>query len=190
MIKSELVQRIADRNPHLYLRDVENIVNAIRSVPTLTYAAAAQVVDAAMTDGTAMLSAMMYGMRARGIWSTQRGENLLDGGAHFYDTYACADGKYVAIGAIEGYGERLALGGHGLMAVVRLRGEALAGDRQPGVVVERGDPGHCLGGVVDHVGEQVLGGGDRQQCEREPGGATEAAKQASRTSTLTASWSG
>ena len=60
-----------------------------------------QVVDAAMTDGTAMLSAMMYGMRARGIWSTRRGENLLDGGAHFYDTYACADGKYVAIGAIE-----------------------------------------------------------------------------------------
>jgi len=60
-----------------------------------------QVVDAAMTDGTAMLSAMMYGMRARGVWSTQRGENLLDGGAHFYGTYACADGKYVAIGAIE-----------------------------------------------------------------------------------------
>lgn len=60
-----------------------------------------QVVDAAMTDGTAMLSAMMYGMHARGTWSNQRGENLLDGGAHFYDTYACADGKYVAIGAIE-----------------------------------------------------------------------------------------
>jgi alpha-methylacyl-CoA racemase len=60
-----------------------------------------QVVDAAMTDGTAMLSAMMYGMRARGVWSTSRGENLLDGGAHFYDTYACADGKYVSVGAIE-----------------------------------------------------------------------------------------
>jgi len=60
-----------------------------------------QVVDAAMTDGTALLSAMMYGMKAGGHWSNQRGENLLDGGAHFYDTYACADGKYVAIGAIE-----------------------------------------------------------------------------------------
>ena len=60
-----------------------------------------QVVDAAMTDGTAMLTAMMYGFRARGTWSNRRGENLLDGGAHFYDTYACADGKYVAIGAIE-----------------------------------------------------------------------------------------
>lgn len=60
-----------------------------------------QVVDAAMTDGTALLSAMMYGMKAQGSWSNRRGENMLDGGAHFYDTYACADGKHVAIGAIE-----------------------------------------------------------------------------------------
>ncbi len=60
-----------------------------------------QVVDAAMTDGAALLSAMMYGMKAAGELSNQRGENLLDGGAHFYDTYACADGKYVAIGSIE-----------------------------------------------------------------------------------------
>jgi len=60
-----------------------------------------QVVDAAMTDGAALLSAMMYGMKAAGKWSNQRGENLLDGGAHFYGTYACADGKYVAIGSIE-----------------------------------------------------------------------------------------
>ncbi|CAN7767588.1 CaiB/BaiF CoA-transferase family protein [Pseudorhodoferax sp. LjRoot39] len=60
-----------------------------------------QVVDAAMTDGTALLSAFMYGMKAMGSWSNQRGENLLDGGAHFYDTYACADGKFIAIGAIE-----------------------------------------------------------------------------------------
>lgn len=60
-----------------------------------------QVIDAAMTDGTALLSAFMYGFKAKGQWSNQRGENLLDGGAHFYDTYACADGKYIAIGAIE-----------------------------------------------------------------------------------------
>ncbi len=60
-----------------------------------------QVVDAAMTDGAALLSAMMYGMKAAGQWSNQRGENLLDGGAHFYGTYACADGRYIAIGAIE-----------------------------------------------------------------------------------------
>lgn len=60
-----------------------------------------QVVDAAMTDGAALLSAMMYGFRADGSLSNQRGENLLDGGAHFYNTYACADGKYVSIGSIE-----------------------------------------------------------------------------------------
>lgn len=60
-----------------------------------------QVVDAAMTDGAALLSSLMYGMHADGQWSNQRGENMLDGGAHFYNTYACADGKYIAIGAIE-----------------------------------------------------------------------------------------
>ena len=60
-----------------------------------------QVVDAAMTDGTALLSAFMYGMKAMGQWSNERGANLLDGGAHFYDTYACADEKFIAIGAIE-----------------------------------------------------------------------------------------
>ena len=60
-----------------------------------------QVVDAAMTDGAALLSSMMYGFKSAGQWSSQRGENMLDGGAHFYDTYACADGKYVSVGAIE-----------------------------------------------------------------------------------------
>jgi alpha-methylacyl-CoA racemase len=60
-----------------------------------------QVVDAAMSDGAALLGAMMYGMRAAGFLTNERGENLLDGGAHFYGTYACADGKYVAVGAIE-----------------------------------------------------------------------------------------
>jgi alpha-methylacyl-CoA racemase len=60
-----------------------------------------QVVDAAMTDGAALLGAMMYGFRAYGAWSDKREANLLDGGAHFYDTYACADGKFISIGAIE-----------------------------------------------------------------------------------------
>ena len=60
-----------------------------------------QVIDAAMTDGAALLSSMMYGFKAAGQWSNNRGENLLDGGAHFYDVYTCADGKYVAVGAIE-----------------------------------------------------------------------------------------
>ena len=60
-----------------------------------------QVVDAAMTDGSALLSTMMYGFAANGWWSNERGTNMLDGGAHFYDTYRCADGKHVSIGAIE-----------------------------------------------------------------------------------------
>jgi alpha-methylacyl-CoA racemase len=60
-----------------------------------------QVVDAAMTDGAALLGAMMYGLRAFGSWSDQRESNLLDGGAPFYDCYACADRKFISIGAIE-----------------------------------------------------------------------------------------
>lgn len=60
-----------------------------------------QVIDAAMTDGTALLGAMFYGMKAQGVWSARRSSNFLDGAAHFYDTYECADGHYVAIGSIE-----------------------------------------------------------------------------------------
>ncbi|RYY97380.1 MAG: CoA transferase, partial [Comamonadaceae bacterium] len=60
-----------------------------------------QVVDAAMTDGSALLCAGMFAGHAAGRVSNERGENLVDGGAPFYDTYACADGRYVAIGAIE-----------------------------------------------------------------------------------------
>ncbi len=60
-----------------------------------------QVVDAAMTDGSALMMTMMYTLKAMGQWSNQRSSNLLDGGAHFYDTYRCADGKYISIGPIE-----------------------------------------------------------------------------------------
>lgn len=60
-----------------------------------------QVVDAAMTDGSALLMSMIHTFRQIGMWQDTRGVNLLDGGAHFYDTYETADGKYVAIGAIE-----------------------------------------------------------------------------------------
>lgn len=60
-----------------------------------------QVVDAAMSDGAALLNAMTYGFKAAGAWSTQRGANLLDGGAPFYDCYTCSDGKFLALGAIE-----------------------------------------------------------------------------------------
>ncbi|HJW03394.1 MAG TPA: CaiB/BaiF CoA-transferase family protein [Azospira sp.] len=60
-----------------------------------------QVVDTAMTDGCATLMTMMYTLKAMGQWSQERGSNLLDGGAHFYDTYRCLDGKYISIGPIE-----------------------------------------------------------------------------------------
>ncbi len=60
-----------------------------------------QVVDCAMTDGSALLMAMIYTLKAMGQWTQDRGSNLLDGGAHFYDTYRCSDGKWLAVGAIE-----------------------------------------------------------------------------------------
>jgi alpha-methylacyl-CoA racemase len=61
-----------------------------------------QVVDVAMVDGTAQLMWMMQGFQQIGAWNAEAREaNLLDGAAHFYDTYECADGKYVAVGAIE-----------------------------------------------------------------------------------------
>jgi len=60
-----------------------------------------QAVDAAMTDGAALLSAGRYAGRASGRQTNERGDNMLDGAAPFYDTYACADGKFIALGAIE-----------------------------------------------------------------------------------------
>ncbi len=60
-----------------------------------------QVVDAAMTDGSAVLMAMFNSLHAMGMWSPKRASNLLDSAAHFYDTYETKDGKYVSIGSIE-----------------------------------------------------------------------------------------
>ena len=60
-----------------------------------------QVIDCAMSDGAASLMAMFYGFKAGGLWGEGRRANLLDGGAHFYDTYQCSDGKWISIGAIE-----------------------------------------------------------------------------------------
>ena len=60
-----------------------------------------QVVDAAMVDGAACLMMMFHAFRAMGIWDDERGTNLLDTGAHFYDVYETPDGKYVSIGSIE-----------------------------------------------------------------------------------------
>lgn len=60
-----------------------------------------QVVDAAMVDGSALLTCMIWGLRALGMWEESRGTNMLDTGAPFYDTYECSDGRHVAVGAIE-----------------------------------------------------------------------------------------
>jgi alpha-methylacyl-CoA racemase len=60
-----------------------------------------QVIDAAMVDGSSVLAQMMWGMRDMGVWTDERGTNMLDGGAPYYDTYECADGRYVSVGAIE-----------------------------------------------------------------------------------------
>ncbi|NEB13113.1 CoA transferase [Streptomyces coelicoflavus] len=60
-----------------------------------------QVVDAAIVDGTAHLSAMIHGMLAAGSWQDRRGANLLDGGCPFYGTYETADGRHMAVGALE-----------------------------------------------------------------------------------------
>lgn len=60
-----------------------------------------QVVDTAMTDGTALLTAMTMGFKAAGQWNNQRGTNLNDGGAHYYGAYECADGKFISIASAE-----------------------------------------------------------------------------------------
>jgi alpha-methylacyl-CoA racemase len=84
-----------------------------------------QVVDAAMVDGVAMLLQLAWGLRAAGAWSDERGSNLLDGAAPFYDTYECADGRYVAVGALEPKFYASLLAGLGLA---------------PGEVPDRADP--------------------------------------------------
>ena len=60
-----------------------------------------QVIDTAITDGSAHLMSMFYTMSNIGTWNTSRESNMLDGGAHFYDAYECADGEFVSIGSIE-----------------------------------------------------------------------------------------
>lgn len=60
-----------------------------------------QVIDAAMVDGSALLMTIIHGLRVAGMWNDERGTNMLDTGAHFYDAYETSDGKYVSIGSIE-----------------------------------------------------------------------------------------
>ena len=72
-----------------------------------------QVVDAAMVDGAAILMSMFHGFTAMGMWTDERGTNLLDTGAHFYEVYETSDAKFVSIGSIEPqfYAELLRLTG-------------------------------------------------------------------------------
>jgi alpha-methylacyl-CoA racemase len=84
-----------------------------------------QVVDAAMVDGSAVLTTMLHGLLAQGRWRDEAGANFADTGSNYYDVYECADGRFVAVGALEGpfYGE--------LLAGLDLDVDALPDRRQP-----------------------------------------------------------
>jgi alpha-methylacyl-CoA racemase len=84
-----------------------------------------QVVDAAMIDGSAVLMTMMWAFTAMGIWGDERGTNMLDTAAHFYDTYECADGEFVSIGSIEPQFYLQLLEHTGLAKVYEDKGEEL-----------------------------------------------------------------
>lgn len=77
------------------------VIGVLAAVWEARASGSGQVVDAAMIDGASILAQMVWGMLPTGAWTEERGQNLLDGAAPFYDVYACADGRYVAVGAIE-----------------------------------------------------------------------------------------
>ena len=77
------------------------IVGILASLHERATSGMGQVIDAAMVDGASALMTMAYGMLAAGAWTDDREANLLDGGAPFYRTYRCSDGRFVAVGAIE-----------------------------------------------------------------------------------------
>jgi alpha-methylacyl-CoA racemase len=77
------------------------LVGILAALQERTVSGRGQIIDAAMVDGVALLSQMMWTFRGQGIWGDERQANMLDGGAPFYDTYTCADGRYVAVGPIE-----------------------------------------------------------------------------------------
>jgi len=80
---------------------------------------AGQVIDAAMTDGAALTGALVFGLRAAGHWADERGANLLDGGDPLYGCYRCADGKHLALGAIEPQFREALVEGLGIEEVTR-----------------------------------------------------------------------
>ncbi len=77
------------------------LVGVLSALVERTSSGEGQVVDAAMVDGAALLTTSIHGLRAQGRWDDRRGTNLLDSGAPFYDTYETADGRLVAVGALE-----------------------------------------------------------------------------------------
>ena len=92
-----------------------------------------QLVDAAIVDGVNALAGMVHGMLGRGEWEDRRGVNLLDGGAPFYDVYRCADGRHVAVGALESRFYRLLLDGLGLAHDLACAGDHLDRGRWPAI---------------------------------------------------------
>ena len=77
------------------------VIGVLAALWAVRSGAPGQVVDAAIVDGTAHLLAMTHGMLASGAWADERGVNMLDGGAPFYSVYATADGRHMAVGALE-----------------------------------------------------------------------------------------
>lgn len=77
------------------------VMGVLAALHARTRTGRGQVVDAAMVDGAASLVTMVYGMFNAGLWQDERKANLIDGGAPFYDAYECADGRFVAVGALE-----------------------------------------------------------------------------------------
>lgn len=65
------------------------------------HSGAGQVIDAAMIDGASLLMTFIHGLYDAQVWNPERGTNMVDGGAAYYDTYQTADGKYLAVGAVE-----------------------------------------------------------------------------------------
>jgi alpha-methylacyl-CoA racemase len=92
-----------------------------------------QLVDAAIVDGVNVLAGMVHGMLGRGEWEDAPGVNLLDGGAPFYDVYRCADGRHVAVGALEPRFYRLLLDGLGLADDPACAGDHLDRARWPAI---------------------------------------------------------
>jgi len=105
------------------------VVGILAALAERTSTGTGQVIDAAMVDGATVLAQVYWSLRGIGGWTDERGANLLDGGAPFYGTYRCGDGRFVAVGAIEPrfYGQLL-------------EGLGLAGEELPGQLDKAGWP--------------------------------------------------